>query len=174
MFGVKKHSEKKTLTSRFASDLSTGCSAEHHAAMNFYGGDVARVTKKMPLVRSNLIQCYSGVHTLCRNHSFVCERKNANNWISNSSYLKSNLRIGKLTNDDLIKLKECINYTLGHGMLGKTKYLLSTQKCEAVNKAISATVLRNLTFSRNQDGWTDAAIHAVNSGINWSGYLDRM
>ena len=50
-------------------------------------------------------------------------------------------------------------------MLGKTKYLLSTQKCEAVNKAISATVPRNLTFSRNHDGLTDAAIHAVNSGI---------
>ena len=55
MFGVKKDSERKTLTSRFASDLSTRCSAEHHAAMNFYGGDVARVTKKMPLVPSNLI-----------------------------------------------------------------------------------------------------------------------
>ena len=48
MFGVKKDSKRKT---RFASDLSTRCSAEHHAAMNFYGSDVARVTKKMPLVR---------------------------------------------------------------------------------------------------------------------------
>ena len=165
MFGMKKDSERKTLTSRFASDLSTRCSVEHHAAMNFYGGDVVRVTKKMPLVRLNLIQCYSGVHTLCRKYSFVCEGKNANNWISNSSYLKRNFRIDKPTNDDLIKLKECIHYRLGHGVLGKTKYLLSTQKCEAVNKAISATVPRNLTFSRNHDGRTDAAIHTVNFGI---------
>ena len=42
---------------------------------------VSRVTKKMSLVRSNLLQNYSGVHTLCRKHSFVCEGKNANNWI---------------------------------------------------------------------------------------------
>ena len=50
-------------------------------------------------------------------------------------------------------------------MLGKTKYLLFTQKCEAVNKAISATVPRNLTFSRKHDGPIDAAIHTVNSGV---------
>ena len=50
-------------------------------------------------------------------------------------------------------------------MLNKTKYLLSTQKCEAVNKAISATVPPHLTFTRNHDGRNSAAIHAVNSGI---------
>ena len=42
---------------------------------------MSRVTKKMSLVQTNLLQNYSGVHTLCRKHSFVCEGKNANNWI---------------------------------------------------------------------------------------------
>ena len=75
MFGVKKDSERKTLTSRFASDLSTRCSAEHHAAMNFYGGDVARVTKNMPLVPSNLIGIRPQLISIHLSYSILASRK---------------------------------------------------------------------------------------------------
>ena len=51
-------------------------------------------------------------------------------------------------------------------MLKKTQRLLTTQKCEAVNRAISSTVPKNVTFSRNYDARVHAAVHAVNVGIS--------
>ena len=165
MFGARTEAEKKYSQTRFSSDLSTRCSAEHKAAMDYYGGDASRVSKRMPSIRNNLLKCYSGCHSECGRKSFVCRGRANNNWITQSSYLKKSFKLHSLTDADKEKLSECIEYRLGHNMLNKTKYLLSTQKCEAVNKAISATVPRHLTFTRNHDGRNSAAIHAVNSGI---------
>ena len=48
----------------------------------------------------------------------------------------------------------------------KTDRLLTTQKCEAVNRAISVTAPKNITFSRNHESHVHAAICGINSGIS--------
>ena len=162
MFGAWTEAEKKYTQTRFSSDLSTRCSADHKAARDHYGGDVSRVSKRMPSIRNNLVKCYSGCHSECGRKSFVCRGRADDNWITQSSYLKKSFKLDSLTDADMEKLSECIDYRLGHNMLNKTTYLLSTQKCEAVNKAISATVPRHLTSTRNHDGRNSVAIHSVN------------
>ena len=153
MFGARTEAEKKYKQTCFSSDLSTSCSTEHKAAMDYYDGDVSKVSKRMPSIRNNLVQ------------SFVCRSRADNNWITQGSYLKESFKLYSLTDADKEKLSECIDYRLSHNLLKTTKYLLSRQKCKAVNKAISATVPRHLTFTRNHDGRNSAAIHSVNSGI---------
>ena len=51
-------------------------------------------------------------------------------------------------------------------MLRNTKYLLSTQKVGATNRAISATIPRNLTFIKNDFDRSHAAVHGVNAGTS--------
>ena len=51
-------------------------------------------------------------------------------------------------------------------MLKKTERFLTTQKCEAVNKAIGVTAPKNITFSRNHISHVHTAIRGVNCGIS--------
>ena len=89
------------------------------------------------------------------------------NWINKSAYLKDSFKLNNTISDiDKEKLNECINYRLGHVMLKNTKYLLSTQKVEATNRAISETIPRNITFTKNYFGRSHAAVHRVNAGTN--------
>ena len=168
MFGVKTVQKKKQLTSRLASDLSARCHAEHMAAMEHYRGDAGRVSSKMPHVKNAIIKCYHGQHQFCRKNSFVCRGLISDNWLMSSSYLSKGFKLDKPTTTDLETLKLSIEKRLGQSILNKTKYLLNTQKCEAANRAITSTVPRHMTFSRNYEARVHAAIHSVNSGIGES------
>lgn len=46
--------------------------------------------------------------------------------------------------------------------------MLSTQKCEATNKAIGSVAPKNKTFSRNFSARVHSAVNAVNNGIGMS------
>ena len=168
MFGVKTVQKKKQLTSRLASDLSARCRAEHMAAIEHYGGDAGRVSSKMPHVKNAIIKCYHGQHQFCRENSFVCRGLISDNWLMSSSYLSKGFKLDKPTTTDLETLKLSIEKRLGQSILNKTKYLLNTQKCEAANRAITSTVPRHITFSRNYEARVHVTIHCVNSGIGES------
>ena len=167
MFGVRTHAERKYLTNRFANDLAARCTAEHKASMQIYCGDAIKVSNKMPAVRDNIISCYQGDHRRCKRKSFVCAGGKKKNWINKSAYLKDSFKLNNTISDtDKEKFNECINYRLGHVMLRNTKYLLSTQKAEATNRAISGTIPRNITFTKNYFGRSHAAVHGVNAGTS--------
>ena len=168
MFGVKTVQKKKQLTSRLASDLSARCHAEHMAAMEHYGGDAGRVSSKIPHVKNAIIKCYHGQHQFCRKNSFVCRGLISDNWLMSSPYLSKGFKQDKPTTTDLKTLKLSIEKRLGQSILNKTKYLLNTHKCEAANRAITRTVPRHMTFSRNYGARVHATIHSVNSGIGES------
>ncbi|VDI14341.1 Hypothetical predicted protein [Mytilus galloprovincialis] len=61
-------------------------------------------------------------------------------------------------------LRECVKYRLGPTMLNRTCKNTNTQKAEATNRAIRATVPSNVTFTRNYKGRVHTAIHNVNNG----------
>ena len=138
------------------------------AAMDHYGGDAGRVSSKMPHVENAIIKCYHGQHQLCQKNSFVCRGHISDNWLISSSYLSKGFKLDRPTTSDLDTLKLSNEKRLGQSVLNKTKYLLNTQKCEAANRAITSTVPRHMTFSRNYEARVHAAIHSVNSGIGES------
>ena len=152
---------------RFASDLATRCQAEHAQAMCSNGGDTGKTLRKLYLTKSAIAKCYTGDHSLCRRHSFVCRGRISMNWMHQSSYLQNDFKIQPTTNDHVLLMSH-IEYRLGSHVLPRVRHLLTTQKTEAVNKAISNTVPRNSTFTKNYSGRVHAAVMAVNTGVGES------
>ena len=152
---------------RFASDLATRCQAEHAQAMCSNGGGTGKTLRKLYLTKLAIAKCYTGDHSLCRRHSFVCRGKISMNWMHQSPYLQNDLKIQPTTNDHVLLMSH-IEYRLGSHVLPRVRHLLTTQKTEAVNRAISNTVPRNSTFSKNYSGRVHAAVMAVNTGVGES------
>ncbi|VDI03769.1 Hypothetical predicted protein [Mytilus galloprovincialis] len=84
-------------------------------------------------------------------------------WTEKSAYLKNNFKLNKSENTAAL-LRECVKYRLGPTMLNRTCKNTNTQKAEATNRAIRATVPSNVTFTRNYKGRVHTAIHNVNNG----------
>ena len=152
---------------RFASDLATRCQAEHAQAMCSNGGGTGMTLRKLYLTKLAIAKCYTGDHSLCRRHSFVCRGKISMNWMHQSPYLQNDFKIQPTTNDHVLLMSH-IEYRLGSHVLPRVRHLLTTQKTEAVNRAISNTVPRNSTFSKNYSGRVHAAVMAVNTGVGES------
>ena len=165
MFNSQNKTEAKVIQGRFANDLAARCHAEHSLSIKNYGGDVAKVNTHMANIPKTISACYTGSHSLCRLHSLACRGLKTNNWVLKSAYLSNPFKITPNTTDSE-KLDKCILYRLGKPMLKKTERLLTTQKCEAVNRAIGVTAPKNITFSRNHESRVHAAIRGINSGIS--------
>ena len=166
MFPGRLSKDRKNSQSRFALDLSRRCEAEHEAAVHTHAGEIAKV--KQALTKRNfleaIIACYQCDHRLCKRNSYVCQAGKNKNWVSQSKYLKVGFEITP-SNSDSSELVKCIEYRLGSKMLDLTQRLLNTQKTEAVNRAISGTAPKTMTFPRNYSGRVHSAVHAVNRGV---------
>ncbi len=68
-------------------------------------------------------------------------------------------------------MKKCIETLLGHKSIESTKFLTSTQKCEAVNRAYQASVPKATTFTRNFTGRVHGTILKLNLGFGDSTVL---
>lgn len=164
MFPGKTQAEQQQSQKRFAIDLSSRCHAEHVTALNDSGGDTGKTITKLYTTKSAIAKCYTGDHSMCRRHSFVCSGRKTKNWLLQSSVLSDHFIIVP-NQADHIKLMQAIDYRLGALPLTRLRHLLTTQKVEATNKAINNCVPRHMTFSKNFPGRVHAAIHAVNKGV---------
>ena len=167
MYPRKLKKDRDADHSVFAIDLSARCHAEHVAALKACHGDSERAIAALCNVNSAVALCYTGDHSLCKEYSFVCAADSNDNWVLNSAELPRDFVISP-THDDDVKLIKIINYRLGEQILPKMKHLFNTQKTEGVNRAISHTVPRHLTFPRNYSGRVHAAVLAVNHGMGES------
>lgn len=167
MFPGHTAAERKRMQTRLADDIPARCTAEHEAAIQHHAGDNAKVKRAMTFTRDAMVECYQGNHQLCRRYSWMCKARKTKNWLTDSAFLPEGF-ILSCTDSDKSKLVSLIDYRLGQKVLEKTKFLLSTQKCEATNRAISSTAPKNKTFSRNFPGRVHSAVNAVNHGIGES------
>lgn len=108
-----------------------------------------------------LVRCYQGDHSLCRRTSFVCQLKRP--WYKRSPYLRKGFVL-KLEGDDLNTFRKLIGYRLGISTLRLMETLQSTQKSEAVNRGLSASNSKNVTFSRNYAARMHSAAARINRG----------
>ena len=173
MFGGRTIKTNSKLQSRFSHDLSARCHAEHVSAMRNLKNDTEKVQRALSFSKEAIIKCYSGDHDACKTHSFVCQGCKSKNWLNDSLYLDSKFKISP-SDKDIDLLRKCINMRLGIQSLKKMYSLNTTQKCEAVNHAISASSPKNKTFSRNHAGRVHASIHRVNNGIGEASLVECM
>ncbi|CAG2191403.1 unnamed protein product [Mytilus edulis] len=157
-------SEKDKMLKRFALDMAARCQAEYNAAFDKFNMDSVRVKVHLSYVCHAIVSCYQGDHNGCTKYSLVCSNRNSlKTWTEKSAYLKNNFKLNKSENTAAL-LRECVKYRLGPTMLNRTCKNTNTQKAEATNRAIRATVPSNVTFTRNYKGRVHTAIHNVNNG----------
>ena len=68
------------------------------------------------------------------------------------------------TFDDEDVLRKCIEILLNPESIENTRFLTSTQKCEAVNRAYHTCIPKNVTFLRNCHGRIHGQILRLNHG----------
>ena len=109
------------------------------------------------------MQCYQGDHSKCCRLSQLCAGRIKNNWFYKSIYLPNNF---KMTLNDVEKqeLQHCIEFRISTCIIRQLENLFTTQKCEAVNRAISTSVPKNVTYSRNYCACVHSAVKRVNCG----------
>ncbi|KAK3106993.1 hypothetical protein FSP39_004584 [Pinctada imbricata] len=152
-------SDKESLLSLFAMDLSKRCQAECEALPK----TSTKIFSQLPILIETIINCYCGDHGLCVLHSKVCDSLNSKNWITKSVYLLADFCIKR--NDATYKaLSECIKYRICESRIEKTVLNSNSQKVEATNRVIRRSVPTNVTYPRNFDGRSQSAVHNLNCG----------
>ena len=88
MFRATTEAVKKNTQPCFSTEFSTRCLTEH--AMLYYGGVVSRVTKRMPMVRSNQVKCLDSV--LFHRSLYLAQHNTEKDYIkATAPFIKPNL-----------------------------------------------------------------------------------
>ena len=167
MFTGPKKEEKKEQQKLFALDIKHRCHQIFSIMHRDMAGDIRKIVGKMPYVIDATVQCYAGSCKSCRQHSLVCNGGKRKNWWQNSIYLNQiGLAKGSLsmTDEDEALLRKVIEMRLGRAALQLTKLNTNTNKNESVNRAICASLPKNVNFSRNARGRVSSAVHRINLG----------
>ena len=154
-------STKQGLQCALARDLPYRCSWEHRRAYDHFSGDKRRIQRRMTFVIDCLVRCYQNDHSHCRRTSFVC--RPGRPWYQHSPYIKKNF-IMQLEGEDEETFRKLCQFRIGGKNLDYMNTLRSTQKCEAVNRGLSASCPKTVTFSRNFPGRIHSAAAQINRG----------
>lgn len=148
----------------FALDLKHRTHLIFHKMYEKTSGDIKAISKKIPTVIECTIDCYSGDHSTCKKESVVC-KGGKKNWLSQSVYL-SVVGISSLTpnEQDKKELRKLMKFYLGPSSLQLLKLNGNTNKNEAINRAISVSLPKNVHFSRNARPRAYSAICRINKG----------
>lgn len=154
----------KKARQRLADDLKQRCHAEHVCAVKDMCGDSQKIENKVKNIKQSLIRCYQGDHSTCRRHTYKCNGSRTRNWIMTSKFIRDPNFKMNLDAEGLAIFHNSIEKRLGKDVLEKTIKLMNTQKCEATNRAISASCPKNVTYSRNHVGQVNSAVKRTNRG----------
>ena len=160
---------RKEQKKMFSLDVKTRCHQIHSVMNDLYAGDTKKVASLMPRVIETTLDCYSGECEKCRYYSVVCAGGKRKNWWKKSVHLHSG-RISHLnmTDTDRATLRNLINIRLGVRALEMTKLCMNTNRNEGLNRSLSASLPKNVNFSRNVTGRACAAIDRLNYGTGAS------
>ena len=161
-FRCKTQSEKAKLQAQLALDLSLRCHGEHAAAYSHYKYDNDKVLNHLSGTIGCLLKCYTGIHTDCNKYSLLCCGKAKQNWFTDNPYCDPQFRMC-LDEEGENTMRGLIEYRLRAEKIRKVPTLKNTQKCEAANRGITASVPKNITFVTNVAG----RVHSAVSRMNW-------
>ena len=151
------------MQNNLAIDLSERCHAEICKAFTKHGDNKDLIRNKLSYVVDAVVDCYQDWHLKCARHSFLCKGLRKDNWLKDNAILGKDFGIPRSERASDI-LRQCVNYRMSPAMMEKTKLNSNTQKVEAFNRAVRASLPKNVTFSRNVSGRAHSAAHSVNVG----------
>lgn len=150
-------------------DMKNRCHAILSILHKTYAGNIHAIAKKMPKIIETILDCYSGDCSGCRYNGVTCGGGRKKNWWNQSLYLsRCGLTGLTVTLADRAILKALLQLRLGVESLRMTRLNLNTNKNEAVNRGLSASLPKNVNFSRNCIARASSAIHRLNHGAGAS------
>ena len=122
--------------------------------VTLYAGDIRMITTKMPKIIQATLDCYSGSCQNCHPPTWNClSWRQAKQLVERSQHLKAcGLTRLNMTDEDRATLKGLIEMRLGNSALQMTRHRLTTDKNESINRSFSASLPKNVKFSRNAHG----------------------
>lgn len=164
--GAKTRDQRQEQQKGLSQDIKARCSCILKEMIKRHAGDMTFIKKQLPHVLDATVNCYAGDCSKCRRYSYVCSGGVTNNWWNRSVFLGS-YRITSLNLDknDKKLLNDIVKMRIGVSAIEEVKSGTSTQKCEAVNRAISVSLPKNNDFSRNIHGRLSSTIHRLNNGL---------
>ena len=161
--------EKKTFRKLFMLDVKSRSSRIFKLLFLECNGDVTKVGKKLGSTVQSVVECYSGNCSKCRSNRFnLCGGGIRNSWWSQSEYFKAYGQSAfklSFTESDKRLLQLLLEIRLGESALQTLKTGYTTNKVEATNRALSASLPKNITFSRNALSRVHSAVHRVNNSL---------
>lgn len=128
-------------------------------------GNMAEMRERMPEVIETTLDCYAGDCSKCKKKSIVCQGEKKP-WISQSMHLRNaGVTALNINDDDRKIMKELLSFYLGEASLDLMKLNSNTNKNESVNRAVSASLPKNVLFSRNGKARALTAVSRLNNGI---------
>lgn len=149
---------------RLSSDLKQRCALIYQKMFSMYKGNIDQIASRMEKVIEATVKCYSGDCSDCKKHSVVCPGGKLS-WRATSHELKiGNITTLYPTQGDRGILRELIRFRLGAEALALTRKNLNTNKNEAVNRAISTSLPKNVNFSKTGQARAMSAVSRLNNG----------
>ena len=173
MFPGENAETRREQRKLFGLDIKNRCHLICKEMQEMYGGNFKKMAERMPKVLQATVECYSGNCNMCRKHGIVCRGGKLYNWWRRSIYLSRDSSLYgfshlNTTLEDCQLLREILRLRLGTQALELTKFGYTTNKNEAVNRSISASLPKNVNFSRNSRARAFAAVDRVNYGAGLS------
>ena len=160
MFSGVPYKLKSNIKNRFSLNIRQRCKAELKKAHRVHDGNMASIKKIMPKVIDAIILCYKGYcGDYCSKYSLICNGQGQ----QAKYHMPSNVKI-KMAESDEKSLRKCLGGFLGPVGVLSMRFLTSTQKCEAVNRAYQACMPKNTLFPRSGHGRIGGCILKLNVG----------
>lgn len=165
--GVKTKKAKEQCKHALAADLKNRSSVILKNMHKQYKGDTDLIKAAMPAVVDAVVMCYSGNCSRCLHFSggTCAAGDSSDNWIMKSRTLsEQHISVLQPNQTDVQQIRDILNIVLGEEGIEKTKFMTNTQLNEAANRALSATLPKNIKFSRNLEARKARAILKWNNG----------
>ena len=156
--------EKRRQLQLLAQDLSSRCIAELKEAHKYHKGDMMQIQRHMPKAVQAIMKCYESCESsTCDEGSYICKPGLKKPW--KKLFLPVGFYLDLSSSSDRANLESAINMILGETALKITKYLTTTQKSEAMNRAYLRSNPKSITWSRNFRSRIHTAVHMQNVGL---------
>ena len=169
MFPGATRETKKVEQRVLSQDIKARCSLVFNEVWKENCGNFEKIKKRLPKILEATLSCYDGDCSKCRANSYVCGGGHSNSWWLRSMFLASHKLSNLYMNEnDKLILQELLKMKLSEDALLSMRFNFDTQKCEAVNRALSVSLPKNTNFGRNFEGRASSSIHSVNNGLSTS------
>ena len=149
MFPFPTKKERQTAQAALARDIKQRCNAVAEEMARRGKGDITKMITHLPSIRNATVECYAGNCSNCPTDSLVCSGEGAGCWWYKSNILgPAKITLLRMDENDKSVLQVILQMRLSEAAVYSVSSRTSTQKCEAFNRAASATPSKSISYSR--------------------------